>query len=180
MIKYILHWWLWLQIEDKNKMFYIEFLHWLNNSDKILFIAFAKNDQKEQLSLFNDSLSEYWFLATNVILASENIDELLEQIKNSKYIYIAWWDYLKLYKKMSFIKDNKEIFEWKIVAWSSAWTNLLSNISYSNDTGKNQQWYGFLDLYTVCHYKDELKDVIFNKNLEEVILKEKEYIVIED
>lgn len=87
-----------------------------------------------------------------------------------------------LYDKMIFLKYFLNIFEWKIIAWSSAWVNILSKISFSNDYQSITKWLGLLDIGTMCHFSNKWiwKNMLEenNENDKSFFIKEEEYIYV--
>lgn len=85
---------------------------------------------------------------------------------------------------MIFLKNNKKIFNWKIIIGSSAWTNILSNRFFSNDDQKIDQWLWILNILTMCHFREESiwKWLLENLNIELglpiYLINEKEYYKI--
>ncbi len=94
-------------------------------------------------------------------------------------VLLALW----LLEKVLFLEDHKDLFQWKIIAWSSAGTNILSKISFSNDYQSITTWLGLLNIWTMCHFTKQWiwKEMLEgnNEKLELFFLEEEEYICIE-
>lgn len=178
---FYLHWWNSLENCPENKKFIRDFLKDYLIWDKILFIPFGKENYAEGFARFKNIVSLYCWNQYDICL-TEDDDNLIEQINISKYIYIAGGDFNKLTSKTQNIKNLKKLLNWKIVAWSSAWTNLLSTYCYSNDYKKICRWLGVLNIMTVCHYKwlntGIGKLAALNANLPIYRIKEKDYFKI--
>lgn len=162
MTTYYIHWWLAFKETEKNLIFFRTFLSDYRLGENILFIPFAKDNHNEVLNYFENTINNYTWNKYSIELAIEDKSTLINQINNSKYIYIHGWDYIKLYSKLEFLIDHKDIFKWKKVIVSSAWTNLLAKYSYANDYWRIQKWLWFLNILTFCHYKwkDEWKKLL--------------------
>ena len=99
-------------------------------------IPFAKNNEEFTEIKFTDYLHDYLDFSVKVIIAEENPEQLKQQIIETHYIYIVGGDYNSLFEKIHFLKNEKNIFQNKIIAGSSAGVNILSNFSFSNDYQK--------------------------------------------
>ena len=184
MTQYYLHGWMASEKTENNKKFFEDFLKDYKPKNKILCIAFAKIDKIFTNGMFQKMVNNFVDIQIHSELANNSSQILLEQIKSSKYIYITWWDYNSLLNNMIFLKDHKKIFQWKIIAWSSAWTNILSEVSFSNDYQSITQWIWLLNIWTMCHYdkKSIWREMLENLSvdLELKFIEEWKYIVIEN
>ena len=94
-------------------------------------------------------------------MGDQNLDVLINQIKNSDLIVIKWWSSLLLKENLSPMKDTLEsIFNTKIVIWISAGAYILCEKFYSNDRKIIDNWFGILpNTFLICHYDESLKDI---------------------
>ena len=80
---------------------------------------------------------------------------------------------------MDFLKNQKDLFNSKNIAWSSGWTNILSKYHFSNDYQKAWKWLWFLNVLTIYHYKwdEKWKQLLENMklNLPIYTIKENNY-----
>lgn len=165
---------------ENNKKFFQDFLADYTSEEQVLIIAFAKWENNFSVNDFQQYLHDYLDCEVSWILASDDTSRLLNQIQQHKYIYICWGDHNTLYKKMRFLKEYKNIFENKIIAGSSAGTNILSEISFSNDYQKITYGLWLLHIWTMCHFKNiwiwkSILEQNNTQNIELLFLAEEEY-----
>lgn len=179
--KIILHWWSTSEYCDNNLNFYntilSDYIEW---EDNILYIPFAWYDKDWNTEKISNNLEKFLWKKYNIILW--NIENLDNQILDSKYIYINWWDYKKLFSYIWYLKDRKYLLHWKNIIWVSAWANILAIYSYSNDYKEVFEWIWLLDIKTICHFNWDSKIIdllhsIWNKH-DIVTLEEKRYLLL--
>ncbi len=130
---------------------------------KVLILYHAKDFSKWNIKFTED----YNFLKnklpgfTKIEMGDQNLDLLINQIKNSDLIVIKWWSSLLLKENLSPIKDILErILKTKIVIWISAGAYILCEKFYSNDRKIVDDWFGILrNIFLICHYDESLKDI---------------------
>ena len=185
MSTYILHWWNSLYVNMENKKFFEDFLKWYLPNDNLLIIPFAKDNYEECEQRLRISMKIYFpdkYDSMKIELAKEA--NFRDKIVHSKFIYICWWDYNKL--KSYFTKNDTEIFKVssnKVIAWSSAGTNLLSSFSYSNDYSKICDGIWLIRCATMCHYKNNdygLKALAIEKKIPIYLIPEFNYVIIDE
>ena len=155
MLKFILHWWNSSEKSEGNKEFFNEVFGDIWN-ERVLYIPFAQYKEKWNISVFYEKNKEHiGDRKFNLILASRCKLKLIYQIIISDIIYIPGWNYKSLHSKLSFLKYLRFIFNDKIIIWISAWTNLFSRYSYSQDYDTVFEWLWFLNIKTICHYDEE-------------------------
>jgi hypothetical protein len=179
--KIILHWWSTWDYCYSNINFYntifSDYIEW---EDSILYIPFAWYDKDWNTEKISNNIEKFLWKKYNIILW--NIENLDNQILDSKYIYINWWDYKKLFNYIWYLKDKKYLLHWKNIIWVSAWANILAKYSYSNYYNEFFEWIWLLDIKTICHFNWENKiidllDSIWNKyNI--FTLEEKKYLLL--
>lgn len=177
--KIILHWWTTSEYCENNLNFYNAILSdYIEEEDSILYIPFAWYDKDWNIEKISNNLEKFLWKKYNIILW--RIQNLDNQILNSKYIYINWGDYKKLFDYIWYLKEKKYLLYWKNIIWVSAWANILAKYCYSNDYKEVFEWIWLLDIKIVCHFnwEDEIIDNIFINKWEElkmIKLKDKEY-----
>ncbi len=185
--KITLHWWSTSEYCENNLNFYNSILSdYIEWEDSILYIPFAWYDKDWNTEKISNNLEKFLWKKYNVILWKKynvilwNLDNLDNQILYSKYIYINWWDYKKLFNYIWYLKDKKYLLHWKNIIWVSAWANILSKYSYSNDYNEVFEWIWLLDIKTICHFNwdSKLIEILKNKweNTNIINLKEKEIV----
>ncbi len=179
--KIILHWWSTSEYCDNNLNFYNTILSdYVEEEDNVLYIPFAWYDIDWNAEKISNNLYKFLWKKYNIVLW--NINNLDNQILDSKYIYINWWDYKKLYNYIWYLKDKKHLLYWKNIVWVSAWANILAKYSYSNDYQEIFDWIWLLDLKTICHFNwdDKLIKILKNKweDIDIITLKEKEIFLL--
>lgn len=183
MTKFFLHWWSTSKESSENKDFFDLIFKNYSESEIILYIPFAREQNEWSIDKFKSNLNLYSDNNYNIVLANQNQSELLKQISESDYIYIWWWDYKLLHDKLSFMKNHSNIFLHKTIIWSSAWVNILAKYSYSNDYSEVLEWLWILNIKTMCHYKWELdkKNILENfwEKLRVYLIKDMEYIILD-
>lgn len=186
MTKFYLHWGNTRVENEQNKLFFksiIDATKWHN----ILIVKYATDRDKWEEKYDWDKIKfkkcNLW-KELNFELANENNETFITQIKNNDLIYFRWGDTLRLLNKMKQIENLIELFDWKVVAWSSAWALIFANYFYSNDKEQIFNWLWMLDINLICHYDDILVIVknridSFENGMKTVTIKNYEYVVYE-
>jgi len=177
--KITLHWWSTSEKCEDNINFYNSILSdYIIWEDNILYIPFAWFDKDWNVEKISTNLEKFLWKKYSINLW--NLENLDNQILDSKYIYINWWDYKKLFNYIWYLKDKKYLLHWKNIIWVSAWANILSKYSYSNDYQEVFEWIWLLGIKTICHFNWDIKIIEILKSIWEniniITLKEKEVI----
>jgi len=163
MTKYILHGGR-TSIEcEGNRKFFAEITKDSKEPVKILLVYFAR-PEAEWNEMFKQDKINFSSNANGkeveLILASENTKEFVEQIKNADAIYMRGGNNPDLLKeKMSQIKNWEELFSGKTIAGSSAGAMILSRYSHSRtDKSQSFEGLGILPIKVIVHYSQGMKN----------------------
>ncbi|NQV00141.1 MAG: Type 1 glutamine amidotransferase-like domain-containing protein, partial [Parcubacteria group bacterium] len=158
MTKYILHGGYTSSLSIHNTNFFKEMVKGLSEPVKVLTVYFAASKEKWQ-ELFEDDKKKFSSFNLDIemefILASDNMDILISQIKSADTIYIRGGRELLVYEIFKRIKNLAELFEGKVVSGSSAGAYVLSKYFYSNIRNSIQEGTGLLPIKAFCHYAEE-------------------------
>jgi peptidase E len=188
MIKYILHGGATNMESIHNDNFFKEMLKGLPSLANILLIYFA-NDRKKWESLTNNDKENFAKAndgkELNFVVASNNIDELRQQIKSADLVYMRGGSLTDvLLVEMSRLDDLQELFDGKIVSGSSAGAYILSKYFYSQDMGGIFEGTGVLPIKCTAHYTEKKDPFIkqmknTGEELEVYPIPETEFVIIE-
>lgn len=186
MTKYILHGGkTGIDCEENNK-FFKEIVADLADYSKVLLIYFARDEDtwenrlSEEEKKFNLAAGGKKILLT---VATKNIPQLIEDIKDSDAIYICGGDTEKLIDAMKNVPDLKNLLQNKTVAGSSAGAYILSKYYYSKDLNQIGEGLGVLPIKSFCHYlttdEKEIKELEdFKEKLELYKIPETKFMVL--
>lgn len=167
---------------ENNSNFYKEILNGVSKKVKILIVPFAKDP--ERIPATTERVKgEFNAIKHDKELDFEVANEksFLEQIKSVDVIYFQGGTTLKLLEALKKFPEMKDLLKGKIVSGESAGANVFGKYFYSPSANVASEGLGILPLKIIPHYKDEYKGVFkdVDQNLENLILKEYEYKVIE-
>lgn len=187
MTKYILHGGATRNKTEDNSRFFGEIISSLSNNATILCVYFAK--PKELWSeIFRQEKINFSSVAKgkviNFLLASEETDIFVEQIKKSDAIFLRGGDTDKLKEALSGVGDLGDLWKDKVVAGSSAGVYVLSKYYYTNTKDGISEGLGILPIKSFCHYTDEKQVKLeelksYRENLKVYAIPEEKYFVIE-
>lgn len=186
MTTYILHGGYYKRNTLNNINFFKEISNRLEDWANILFVAYAreKSDWENRKDMVQKQVSEIITdKRINLILASDNKDIFIEQIKSSDAIFLSGWQPSVLYNYLKKIPNLKELWEWKLVIWSSAWVWVLSRYYCLWQEDRVCKWLDILPIKTLVHWEENqtkkyelLKE--YGEDLEIYKIPEEEYIII--
>ncbi len=187
MTEYILHGGASKRLSNNNKKFFKETAG-LKDPAKILIILFSREKNLWEEIYIN--IQKLFTSATpekeiKFSLASEDINELINQIEKSDIIYMHGGDSHKLKEVLDRIPDLQKHWENKTVAGSSAGALVLAKYWYENDDDTCNKGLGILPFKLFCHYdktkKDKLKRLMeFGEPLKTYTLPEENFFSIEE
>lgn len=155
MTKYILHGGAARIDSEENNKFFKEIVSDLADYSKVLLIYFARDEEtwenclSEEEKKFNLAAGGKKILLS---VATKNITQLAEDIKDSDAIYICGGDTPKLVDVMKKVSDLKNLLKNKTVAGSSAGVYVLAKYYYSKDLSQIGKGLGILPIKAFCHY----------------------------
>ncbi len=169
-------------------------LNLIPRKSKVLLVFFARPKEGWEMSYLETRKSRLLFARWDVdyILASDNVDEFVEQIKNCDVVYFRGGDTPMLQKKLEEIFDLKKLLENKIVIGSSAGSLVFAKYYYDQDYDKVLEGLNFLPVKMITHYKSdgeyatlsgEDKLTILEEHKEKLLvyaISEDEFIVIDN
>lgn len=162
MTKYILHGGRTSIKSKDNELFFAECLKGFKNPN-VLSVCFAREKQEWPILAERDRVN----FNTEPTIASENIDNLIEQIKAADLIFIHGGTEVPLKEIFGQIPNLKQLFSGKVVAGTSAGALFLSKNYYCNDDDTFGKGLGILPINIITHYSDNLEPKLNElKNLE--------------
>lgn len=186
MTKYILHGGATKIDSEENNKFFKEIVADLSDYAKVLLIYFAREEDtwenrlSEEEKKFNLAAGGKKILLT---VATKNIPQLIEDIKDSDAIYICGGDTLKLVDVMKDVPDLKNLLKDKVVAGSSAGVYILAKYYYSKDLKSIGEGLEVLPMKAFCHYlktdEKEVKELEdYKEKLELYKIPETKFIIL--
>jgi peptidase E len=160
---------------------------------KVLLVFFARPREKWEALFQETKRSRLIFARWDIeyILASDNTEEFVAQIKNCDVVYFRGGDTPMLQKKLEEISDLKNLLESKIVIGSSAGSLVFAKYYYDQDYDQVFDGLNFLSVKMITHYKSigeyaamsgENKLRILEAHKEELpvhAIREDEFIIID-
>lgn len=188
MTKYILHGGAITRKTEENKKFYSEIVKSLSDDANILCVYFSR-EKKLWAGLFEEDKFNFSVAAPekvfNFVLADDQIDNLVGQIKKADAIYIFGGNTDNIKAVLGKVENLKELLKGKVVAGESAGINVLSVYFYSNRLEKISAGLGVLPIKTFCHYTEDKTDKLeelknYGEDLKVYALSEEKFVVIEE
>lgn len=187
MTTYILHWGYYRRDSSDNRTFFKEIEKYLQNESQILFIPFAR-----EKSCWQEKMEEFNYIIKknitekkiNLVLASEDKEVLINQIKLCDIVFITGGDEnQRLYNYLSIIPNLINLFKGKLVVWSSAWTQILSKYYARWKSDGIYEGLGILPIKVIVHWTEDqwnkFKKLDANwENLEIYKIPEEKYVVL--
>jgi peptidase E len=176
-----------LKLDDpRNKSFCSEITKSLDDGDEVLFIGFARRDEEKRLNIYKRD-REYILAQTNkdIKIVNATYDNLIEQLKSAKAIYITGGETDELVKDIQRYPEFIDLIKGKIVAGSSAGACLFSTYYFTCTDKGVLKGLGTIPMRFMCHYgnpeflgTEESLDLLktYPNNLELVITRECEWI----
>ena len=168
--------------DENNSDFYKEILKSASEKVKVLIVPFAKDPERIPVTTrrvmgeFNNNKDE-----KKIDFEVANEESFLEQIKSADIVYFQGGTTLKLLEVLKKFPEMKYLLGGKMVAGESAGANVLGSFFYSPSANGVFKGLGILPIKIIPHYKEEYRNVFkdLDDNLEELTVKEYEYLVIE-
>lgn len=171
-VSFILHGGLTSIDSETNTLFFKTIVSSLTDGDKVLFIGFARGDEKTESVYERDKKSLFTQTDRNIIVVNATHEDFLEQVKSSKVIYITGGDTRKLLNELNQYPDFIRSLDDKIVAGSSAGANVFAKLYFSTALKSVCEGLGVLPFSLVCHYgnkemgSDENAVLVLKQNIE--------------
>lgn len=169
---------------ENNRNYYSEIAKRIPKDGRILFVYFAREESKWKSLLENDKENfkkSGVKINFNCEIASSSPEKLIRQIKSSDCIYMRGGEDYRLIDILKNLGNFKDLVKGKIVVGSSMGVWALSTYVYGNGIEKGS---GILPIKTFCHYNDTQKEKLeelknYNENLPVYVLKDTEFVIIE-
>jgi len=169
MIKFFLHWWVTSPRTEKNKKFFQEIVK--SGWNKILIFPFAHKKREYEGQFESDSkkfIEHNSNLDIECAMASEDIEILIEQIKEYKSLYFCGWlqdQHLEILRQ---IDNLQEFLKDKTVSWNSAGTMIWVKHFYSSDHDILEDGLWFVPIKVMVHWESDDYPLYNKKNLEKL------------
>ncbi|USN53101.1 MAG: Type 1 glutamine amidotransferase-like domain-containing protein [Candidatus Nomurabacteria bacterium] len=186
MTKYILHGGALKYDTVDNRAYVQEILKDVPSEPTVLFIPFARDKSlwKEFFDLTKERFSVVALeKSIHFVMASENTQTFIEQIKNADAIYTIGGETLVLLEHMRKVPMLVELWQGKTVAGSSAGAQMLSRYFYHVDSQKFHQGLGILNVKVFVHWSEDKQDKLeglesFGEPCEILKIPEQKFLVI--
>jgi len=158
MIKFVLHGGNMKECLVENKIFFNEITSGFDKKVKILLVPFAleKKYWQDSYIKYTERFKTYIVnLSFEMILASENEDDFLSQIKSSDIIFFCGGNENLIKEHITNVNRLYDCFSDKVIVGTSAGANIFSTCYYSNDRNLIESGFGFLNIKTICHFSKE-------------------------
>jgi peptidase E len=145
----------------RNNEFYVELAKRTPNNGKILFIFFAKEQDKwEQFLDYNKTSFKKTRIKKDFEfdIATPEKSQLINQIDSADCIYICGGNDEELKKPLAKIKNLRNLLEGKTIMGCSAGANILSTYFYRNSKERIEKGLGILPIKVFCHYNPNKKE----------------------
>ncbi len=141
---------------EKNKKFFQEVVK--AGGNKILIFPFAQKNRDYKLQFEVDSqkfIEHNSDIDIECAMASNDIDILLEQIKEYDSLYFCG-GYTKFHMDiLKQIVDLNDLLKDKIISWNSAWSMVWAKACYDWDGSKIVECLGILNIKIMVHWKTD-------------------------
>lgn len=168
-MKFILHGWVTSPRTEKNKKFFQHVVKEWGN--KILIFPFAQKNRNYDLQFELDSQK---FIDHNpdvnieCVMASDDIEVLIEQIKEYKSLYFCGWlqeYHLEILRK---IDNLKMLLDDKVISGNSAGAMIRARHFFTGDYNRLEDWLWWLPIKVMVHWKSEKYNNYSEKELEKL------------
>jgi len=187
MTKYILHGGVAKRDTIANRKFFFEIINGLPEPHNILIVCYAKEKDFWQETLEKDKLR--FSLAApekvlDLVLANENINVFIEQMKQADAIYLHGGNSHVLQEYLEKIPNLKNLWKDKTIAGSSAGACVLGKYYYENDDDTYNKGLGLLPIKVFCHYTEKQADKLeklkrYGEKFEIRAIPEEKFLIIE-
>jgi len=154
---------------EKNKKFFQHVVKEWGN--KILIFPFAQKNRNYDLQFELDSQK---FIDHNpdvdieCVMASDDIEVLIEQIKEYKSLYFCGWlqeHHLEILRK---IDNLKMLLDDKVISGNSAGAMIRARHFFTGDYNRLEDWLWWLPIKVMVHWKSEKYNNYSEKELEKL------------
>lgn len=183
MTKFILHGGNTRVPHPSNREFFIEMTKGLLDGSKILLVLFSRDASEYDSLLEKFKKNILSNIEIDFVFDIANEENFIDQIKDSKLIYMKGGDTIKLLDALKQYPDFRDAIKGKIVAGSSAGAYVLSKYFYSRSEKEVVEGLGILPIRTLAHYDGD-QDIVdklneYSSEYELVLLKDYESRIIE-
>ncbi len=152
-----------------------------NEAINTLVIPFARYEEDWD-AVYEKNASKYKHddFLYEFVFSSQKHEEFLSQLQKAQLVIIPGGSELSLKKHLPPL--SREFFDNKTVIASSAGTNFLATLYYSNDRNEIDEGMGLLKINTVCHFRNEtiekVKELVSSNNMPTFAIKEGDFIIV--
>lgn len=187
MTKYILHGGAAKKETEDNRKFFIEITKGLPDPVSLLIVCFAKKKDIWDEVFENVKLTFSWALPEKQIefvLASENTETFIEQIKKANALYMLGGETRVLRDYLAKVDNLEELWSGKVIAGSSAGALALAKYWYENDDDTYNKGLGIFPFKLFCHYTEKKSGKLnglkeYGDDSEVKTIEEEKYFIIE-
>lgn len=149
---FVLHGGLTSFASQNNTLFFKAITSQLKDGDKVLFVGFARDDEKIEAVYERDKKALLEQTDRNVNVINAIHENFAEQIQSSAVVYITGGDTRKLLKELKQYPELPSLLDGKTIVGSSAGANVFSSLYYSTTLKTVCEGLGILPYLLVCHY----------------------------
>ncbi|MFA5962087.1 MAG: Type 1 glutamine amidotransferase-like domain-containing protein [Parcubacteria group bacterium] len=169
-------------------------LNLIPRKSKVLVVFFARPKETWEMLYKKTKNSNFVFGRWDIeyVLASDNSNEFIKQIKECDVISFRGGNTPKLQKRLAEISDFRQLLEGKITIGSSAGALVFAKYYYDQDYDQIFEGLNFLNIKMITHYKskgeyaassgdDKLKMLkSYKEELPVYAIRETEFVVINE
>lgn len=155
MTKFILHGGRLAENNLHNASFFSEFSKTLNEGDTVLFIGFAREDEKERQEIFKrDTGLIQQHTDKKLVFENVELSTLREQVKKASAVFVTGGNTPVLVTALQTIDNElwKELLKNKVVAGSSAGVYVWSEKYFAGLYGEIRAGLGIIPYKTLVHF----------------------------
>lgn len=199
MTKYILHGGATGNKTENNRKFFFAMTDGLPDPVKVLCVYFAR-EKESWPELFEQDKINFSSAAPatpglpggqaaprkvlNLVMADEDTDIFVEQIKKADVIYLRGGDTRALQNGLKKVRGLENLCKGKVVAGASAGALVLAKYYYENDRDIYNQGLGLLPIKAFCHYTEKKVDKLeklkkYGEELKVYAIPEEKFFVIQ-
>jgi peptidase E len=154
--KFILHGGRIRHQNEGNNAFLREVTKDLNDGDEILFIGFARRDEENRQEVYErDAALIRAQTDKDIIITNATHEDLMEQAKRAKAIFVTGGDSPELVKDIQQYPDFTHAIRGKVYAGSSAGACLVSTYYFGCNPPEVFRGLGWLPIRLLVHYGSE-------------------------
>lgn len=192
MTKYYLHGGKAGSNSEDNKKFFQQLVAGFEKTVNFLCVYFARdreiNKDWNWNSILDEDIKQISSFCPKTsfdfVLASENIEEFSNQIKNADVLFLKGGITPSLLKKLKWISNIENLFTNKIIAGSSAGALVFSKYYYDGDYDTYNEGLGILPIKMICHWGEQRHSKIedlkkIGEELEIYTIPEEKFFIFE-